>query len=149
MPRSMGAQGRPIGGYASATTAVGTTVTAITGLSTTSIGVGIWRIEAHIPVVVVGLPTGFTLTLVGSPSTSGMSVLCRRSDATTAWTDSYLTTFGSASTSSSLTAQTYLFTLQGAANIVGAGTISVSMTRTGGTSATTQIGAFLLATRID
>jgi len=149
MPRSMGLQGHPLGAYASAATPVGTTITPIAGLSVPLPTAGKWRIEGWIPLVVVGLPTGFTLTLVGSASTSSMRVLVRRSDATSSWTDSYLTTLGSASTSSSLTAQTYLFNIDGAADIVGNGTVSVSMTRTGGTSATTQVGSFLIATRID
>lgn len=149
MPRNIGAQGRPIGAFASATTLVGTTITAIAGLSISIPTVGVWKLEGYIPTVIVGLPTGFTLTVNSGPTVSGMSVLVRRYDATTAWVDSYLTAFGATSTSSTLTAQTYLFSLNGSATLTSAGTYSVSMTRTGGASATTQVGSFLLATRID
>lgn len=151
MPRLLGAQGRPIGAYATGATAVGTTITAVAGLSLTIPTAGTWRLEGWIPTVIVGLPTAYTLTIspTGAPPISSMRALVRRSDATTAWVDSYLTAFNTASTSSSLTAQTYLFDIDGAVVTTGAGMYSVSMTRTGGTSATTQISSFILAIRID
>jgi len=151
MPRQQGAQGRPIGAYAAAATAIGTTITAVAGLSLAIPTAGIWRLEGRISLVVVGAPTAFTLTLspTSAPAITSMRVLCKRLDATTAWTDSFLTAFNAASVSSALTAQTYWFMLDGAMTSTAAGTYSVSMTRTGGTSATTAIGDFILATRID
>lgn len=151
MPRLLGLQGRPIGAYATATTAIGTTITAVTGLLLTIPTAGTWRLEGFIPLLVVGAPTAFTLTLspAGGPTITSMRALVRRSDATTAWIDSHLTAFNTTSASSALTAQTYVFDIDGAAQTTSAGTYSISMTRTGGTSATTMIGSFILATRID
>jgi len=151
VPRELGNQGRPIGAYATAATAIGTTITAVTGLSLTVPTAGTWRLEGRISLVVVGAPTAFTLTLspTSAPTITSMRVLCKRLDATTAWTDSFLTAFNTASATSALTAQTYWFMLDGAMLSTTSGTYSVSMTRTGGTSATTAIGDFILATRID
>ncbi len=140
------------GVYATATTAIGTSITAVTGLSIANIPAGTWKIRAYIPAVTVLSPTAFTITV--SPSsgptvTSGRLVSqCFRSGTSPSSAQSTgASVFNTAMALGALTAVDTVFTVEGSFLSTNTGTVSISMTRTGGTSVTTQIGAYLQVQR--
>lgn len=141
---------RGFGAVATAGTSIGTTITAVTGMSLAVPSAGTWKIEAHIPAVIVGSPTAFTITVspVSGPTTTTLRLTAsaQRSGATGGRADA--TAFNSAMALGALTAVATTFTVQGAMVATSAETISISMTRTGGTSVTTQPGAYIQLERL-
>lgn len=147
---------RQLAGMATSTTSVGTSITALSGLSISSVPAGNWTMYAYMPVVVAGsTATTLTVTLCptgsGAPTTSSMFFNYNRTSLTTTLASSAQNTvipgtqaFNQSPTiGSSLAVGTYLYELQGAFVSTGSGTISLSMTRTGGTTITLQAGAYL------
>lgn len=134
---------------AGATTAIGTSITAATGLSMT-LPVGMWRIRAWVNVVLAGSPTGLTLTVSpsGAPTTAtgGVSYEIKRWLGGSAQGLDIKTSFNSASAGTTPIADHFL--VDGIVDVTVAGTYSISLTRTGGTSATVQADSFIEAERI-
>jgi parallel beta-helix repeat protein len=138
--------GRFVRGRATSTTAVGTSITAVTGLSI-PVAAGHWRFRAWIPGV-NNAATGITLTVSpsGGPTTSALYYTLTRT-LTTSFSIEHKTGFNSASGGTSPVAT--LFEVEGTMVATAAGTLSISMTRTGGTSWTSQIGAYIEAERLE
>lgn len=130
---------------ATGTTSIALTATAIAGLSISNIPAGTWQVYAWIPAVIVGTPTGMTMTV--SPS-SGPTITSgyfegRANRTGFASAIAQTSTFNSAMSLGALSAVATNFELVGTFTSTNTGTVSISMTRTSGTSCTTQIGAYL------
>lgn len=141
--------GRSIYREATTTTALGTTVTAIAGLTMT-LPVGRWRFTGWIPIVNVGGPTNTTVTVspTGAPTATNIvytiEMIGTLSDAD--YGTEVKTAFNSVTTST-LLSNVVLIRIEGTCTVTTAGTLSVSATRVGGTSQTVQIGAYIQADR--
>lgn len=131
---------------ATATTSIGTTSTAITGLSMT-LPVGNWKFEAWVPIInATSNPTNMIATMAG-PTVSQLSYSTMVVGS--ASTSHIRTTFGaSASTTAGTTTTGYIVQIIGTCTVTTAGTLSVACTRTGGTTSTAQIGSYLRAERL-
>lgn len=141
------------GNVKAATTAIGTTITSISDISATvPSGNGDYEFYMYVPIVTVGTVTTLTLTLspAGAPTTSVAEFNVYRAVAAGALTHVIrFNTFNSAQTVfSGLAAGTYLLQVKGSIISSTSGLISLSMTRTGGTSATVQAGAYIKLERL-
>jgi len=146
---------RQLGSTATGTTSVGTSITALSGLSISSVPAGNWTLYAYMPVVVgTTSTTSLTVTLSPSsgPTTSALFYNYNRTTLTTSLASSSQSTvrpssqaFNQAVTiGSTLATGTYLYELQGGFVSTGSGTISLSMTKSVDTSTVTlQAGAYL------
>lgn len=136
---------------AAATVAIGTTSTA-TGLSLPVLA-GTYRLVAYLPLVLSGSPTNTRLDLTGpTVASAGWAAQITRWAGTTATVLNVRPTAGAAlsiSTGATTHASTDLVAVEGAVTFSAAGTVAASLTRTGGTSSTLQVGAFLQLIRIE
>lgn len=128
---------------AGSTTALGTSTTAITGLSL-ALPVGQWEFKAIIPIVNVGAPTDtqFTLSPSGGPTTSHLFYTITRYSAS-AGVSTVHTALNTASTGA--VASCIICVISGYITSTGTGTLTVNGTRTGGTSQTVQANAYITA----
>lgn len=135
------------GAYADATTPIGTTITAIAGL-TFNLAVGMWIFEARIPIVNVGAPTQttFTVSPAAGPVCSALAYEIRRNAVNAAPLTSGHSALNTASVGT--VASAIACVIEGMAVVTTAGTLSISATRTGGTSSTSQVGAYLRAHKV-
>jgi len=149
---------RQLGSLVSSATAIGTTITA-TGMSISSVPAGSWTLYAYIPVVTVGTTMSCTITLSPSsgPTVTSLFYNWNRTTLTTTLASSSQNTVIPSSQAfnqspsiygTTNTAGTYLIELQGGMVSTTSGTISISMTRTGGTSITVQPGSYLRLERV-
>lgn len=141
-----GTETSPIIYRAGSSTAIGTTLTDVGGLTMT-LPVGDWNFTAWVPMVPVGSPTALSVRVTG-PTASAHSYSIKRFTATAiAVANDTGTTFPN--TDSALTqTSTILVEVEGTCTVTTAGTLKISMTRTGGTSNTAQAGSYLRATRV-
>lgn len=123
-----------IGDVATATIALGTT---ITNIFTQALNPGTYKFEAEVWLVNVGAPTGLTVTpaFSGTAPTVGYRVIRDTGAATAVEVKSAF-----AASASSVWVAAYL---RGLFVVTAAGTFTIGATRTGGTSATVQVGSFL------
>lgn len=152
---------RQLGSLQSTATAIGTTITA-TGLSISNVPAGSWSIYAYVPIVTVGTTMSCTINLSPSsgPTVTSLFYNWNRTALTTTLASSAQNTVMPAAAGShafntntsiyatTATAGTYLLELQGGMVSTTTGTLSISMTRTGGTSITVQKGAYLRLERL-
>lgn len=124
--------------------ALGTSTTPITGLSFDISTAGTWAFEGSVYLVNSGSPTQTTFTFSPSsgPALVETTYLVARYSAT-AWSNTIMTGFNTA-TSATL-AGCIGAILRGVFIASGPGTISLSGTRTGGTSQTVRIGSNMSA----
>jgi hypothetical protein len=135
----------PSVGTATATTALGTSLTAISGLSL-AVPVGTYDVEAVIFTVIVLAPTNTTFSLVSAGGLAASwvtGILYRNGSAVTLTPLTALNTSLGAAQASVIAAR-----LEATIRITTAGTLSISGTRTGGTSQTVQLGSYLKLTKI-
>lgn len=139
---------RTVASVANQTTTVGTSITAVADLSIT-VPVGTWMIEAEVYVVPVGESyCSLTVSPSSGPTTSALDY---NIVSQAAWGQDpdivavNKTAFNSASAAG---INIIRWIVRGTATVSSAGTLSISMTRTGGTSVTTQVGSFVRATKL-
>lgn len=141
---------RSFGIVAANSVAIGTSITALPETNMT-VPAGSWFIYAWLPMTTVGTLTSLTLTVSPSsgPTTSSLIIqtMCNRNGQSTGLTQ--VTAFNTAmavavpAASAFANAEVRLGMISSTS-----GTISISMTRTGGTSCTIQPGAMIMAERM-
>jgi hypothetical protein len=137
--------GKSIYREATATTTIGTSNTAVAGLTMT-LPVGRWRFEAWIPCLGTNTNVTAIVSPTGPPTTSSLAYSVEIIGAA-ADTDTYSTVLSSfTQTTNSGIANVRIVRVQGSCVVTTAGTLSVSLLRAG-TDCTTQIGAYLQADR--
>jgi len=142
---------RQFGSIATGTVAVGTSLTAITGLSIASVPAGTWSIYAWIPTVVATLAlTSLNLQVspTSGPTTSTLYLNSVATRSGSAPTSGQATAFATNMSTGATAVATHIIEVQGSMVSTGSGTISISMIRAGGGTATTQAGAYLRLERL-
>lgn len=137
--------GGPRFAQAGSTTTIGTTVTAVTGLSLV-LPAGTWSFSAFIPLTSVALTNlTFTLSPASGPTITWLNCQLVRYPTASSAVFAVIQAFNTASAGTATTP--ILATMSGSMVSTGSGTLSISATRTG-TSCISSIGSYLTATRL-
>lgn len=131
---------------ATATTVIGTSDTAITGLSISNVPAGTWAVYAYIPVVAAtSATTGGTVKVSPSsgPTLTSASFIGSVDRPTATGGVDHVTAFNTAMTYGAVSVGEALIEVRGQFVSTNTGTISIAATRVGGTTLTSQIGAYL------
>lgn len=132
---------------AGSTTALGTTTTAVTGLTLALPAAGTYEFKMWVPLVNVLAPTDTQCTVSpsGGPTATMLFYTISRYSAT-AGTATVHTAFNTATTGA--VASCIMILVSGVITLSGAGSITLNATRTGGTSQTVQATAYVSALRV-
>lgn len=140
----------PYVGRSTSTTSIGTTATVVNNLSIANLPIGTWSFTAWIPCTSVGTFTNVTATIspTGSPNVNWMRAQVTVWTTATAAASAILSAFNTASGGTSGATGPVAIIVSGAMDSSTSGTLSIALTRTGGTSVITSIGSYLSATRL-